>query len=58
MCTGEKCPMKDKCYRFTAEPDIYQSYFAKPPIKGKKCEYQWPHPDAIKKHRAAKKKVK
>ena len=27
MCTNEECPMKHKCYRYTAKPSEYsQSY--------------------------------
>lgn len=34
MCSGQGCPMKEKCYRFMAIPNIYrQSYFVNPPIK-------------------------
>lgn len=34
MCTGGDCPMKDKCYRFTATPDEHrQAYFQTPPFK-------------------------
>ena len=32
MCQGGDCPVKDQCYRFTANPDSYmQSYFLEPP---------------------------
>ena len=32
MCKGENCPMKENCYRYTAEPNEYhQSYFMEPP---------------------------
>lgn len=31
MCMGTGCPLKDKCYRYTAKPDEYwQSYFVVP----------------------------
>lgn len=42
MCDRKECPSKDKCYRFTAEPNPYrQSYFAPPypEIIGDSCEY-------------------
>lgn len=40
MCTGENCPVKDKCYRFTAVKCEYmQAYFLNPPIKDGKCEH-------------------
>jgi hypothetical protein len=41
MCRGIDCPFKDKCYRHTAKPDKYQSYFANPPIKDGRCDYYW-----------------
>lgn len=44
MCAGKDCPLKDKCYRFTAKPNPYwQSYFMKTPYdKNKKdCEHFW-----------------
>lgn len=28
MCIGGKCPKKQSCHRFTAEPDLVQSMFA------------------------------
>lgn len=27
MCFGSGCPLKEQCYRYTAKPDEYQSYF-------------------------------
>ena len=43
MCSGEDCPFKESCYRYTATPSEYrQSYFFEPPIiKGEEvtCEY-------------------
>lgn len=46
MCTGENCPIKKKCYRFTAPvSEFRQSYFFKPPFKIKDgvvtCEMYW-----------------
>jgi hypothetical protein len=41
-CSGEGCPLKDMCYRFTAPANEYrQSYFSTPPIKDNKCEMFW-----------------
>jgi hypothetical protein len=44
-CLGEKgaidCPYKEKCYRFTAEADDYQSYFMELPLKDGKCDHYW-----------------
>lgn len=42
MCSGEGCPLKESCYRYTAKPSEYwQSYFIDPPIKDGECEYYW-----------------
>lgn len=41
MCTGKGCPMKNKCYRFTAKPGEYQSFFTSPPIEKSECDYFW-----------------
>ena len=39
MCSGEDCPLKESCYRFTAESNEFrQSYFLTPPFDGKTCE--------------------
>ena len=44
-CTGEGCLLKEKCYRFVAEPNPYwQSYMAPPKksVKNKdECNYYW-----------------
>jgi len=42
-CSGEGCPHKEKCYRFTAPADEYrQAYFTKPPIKDNgTCDMFW-----------------
>jgi hypothetical protein len=29
-CTGDNCPIKEKCYRFTAISSKYQSWFSPP----------------------------
>ena len=41
MCTGDGCPLKENCYRFTAEKSKRQSYFFTPPFDGKICEMYW-----------------
>lgn len=41
MCLGTNCPLKEKCYRFTAKASEYQSYFMKPPFKDGNCEMYW-----------------
>ena len=34
MCCGEKCPLKEDCYRYMAKPNlIRQSFFVKSPIQ-------------------------
>jgi hypothetical protein len=35
------CPVREKCYRYTAKADEYQSFFVDAPIKDGKCEYYW-----------------
>ena len=51
MCSGEKCPKKEKCYRFKATPDGRQSYFVTPPYdkKTKQCLEYWPIKKGVKK---------
>ena len=39
MCNGEGCEAKETCYRYTAKPSKYQSYFAETPIVNEECEY-------------------
>ena len=45
MCKGEEnesiCPYREKCYRFTAKADVYQSYFKGIPLKDNKCDHYW-----------------
>ena len=40
MCKDKECPMKEKCYRFTARVNEFrQSYFAESPREWDKCDY-------------------
>lgn len=40
MCSGDNCPLKEKCYRYTANPnDLRQSYFMESPYKNDGCEH-------------------
>ena len=42
MCANEECPLKEKCYRYTSEPDKYlQSYGDFKPDENGECEYFW-----------------
>jgi len=41
MCEDKECPMKNKCYRFTAVPSMRQSYFEESPREGNDCKYKW-----------------
>ena len=42
MCTGDGCPLKENCYRFTSIASEYRhSYFFTPPFDGKTCEMYW-----------------
>lgn len=45
-CAGTDCPVKEKCFRFTAKPSEFrQSYFSNAPgkLEGNKftCTYYW-----------------
>lgn len=50
-CSGEGCPIKERCFRFTSETEpLYQSYFTEIPGKWKddvlnkkvwECEMYW-----------------
>jgi hypothetical protein len=43
MCDNWNCPSQNECYRFIAEPDMYQSYAYFEIEEGEnKCEYFWP----------------
>ena len=42
-CNGEGCEARVTCYRFTATPSLYQSYFTESPIKDGGCEYYINH---------------
>jgi len=41
MCKGEDCPLKETCYRYTAESSDYQAYFMKIPYDTttNSCDY-------------------
>ena len=42
MCEGKECPIKETCYRHTADPNPYrQSYFMEIPynLKEGKCDH-------------------
>lgn len=42
MCDGHGCPLKDKCYRYTAFASSYQSWFLQAPInEDGTCDYFW-----------------
>lgn len=41
-CDGTGCPLKDRCYRYTAPSNEYrQAWFMNPPIVGKDCNQFW-----------------
>jgi hypothetical protein len=40
-CWGRECPVKEKCFRFTAKPSERQTYFANPPMRDGKCDFFW-----------------
>lgn len=41
MCTGGTLPHCQDCYRRTAKPSYWQSYFGKPPEDDGECLYYW-----------------
>lgn len=41
MCQNEKCPLKDNCYRYKAEPNPYRQSYGEFEYKGD-CEYYIP----------------
>jgi len=41
MCPGTNCLYKETCYRYTAKPSDYQSYFIEPPFKDDDCKMYW-----------------
>lgn len=42
MCHGNDCPLKNKCYRYTAYASPYwQSIFTKIHYKDGKCKHFW-----------------
>lgn len=42
MCTGEGCPLKNKCFRHKAVENEYrQSYFMVVPYKDGQCDEFW-----------------
>lgn len=55
-CEGKDCPLKEKCYRYTAEPCKYrQSYFLEPPYKEDgHCDYAWPNYEKRKPNQCGK----
>ena len=43
MCQNEECPLRKKCYRYTATPNEHlQAYGWFKPDKEGKCEAFWP----------------
>jgi hypothetical protein len=39
MCKNEECPLRNQCYRYTAVPEVYQSYASFKPDENGKCDY-------------------
>jgi len=43
LCRDDKCPRRELCYRYTAKPSYWQSYFkGKPRDDYETCEYFMP----------------
>jgi len=41
MCMNDFCDSRYQCYRYTAIPDKYQSYFLLEMMDSQNCEYFW-----------------
>ncbi len=41
MCKGTNCPVKESCYRYTAKPSNYQSWFMETPFNDGECDMYW-----------------
>jgi hypothetical protein len=45
MCEGQDCPLRESCYRYTAQPNPFrQAYFLKEPLKEENDEvvcHEW-----------------
>jgi hypothetical protein len=42
MCRGKHCPLKESCFRYKAERNIYwQSEFQHIPYENGECKYFW-----------------
>lgn len=49
MCPGGDCPSKETCYRYTAEPSMWQSVADfNTRRKGDKCDNYWPNKEENK----------
>lgn len=51
MCFGAKeiqgkkdiCPLREKCYRYTAKPSEFRQSYILPDPFGEKCTHYWPN---------------
>ena len=44
MCKDNDCELKETCYRYTAKPSDYQSYFVgSPKDEDGICKHYWEH---------------
>ena len=41
MCINKTCPLREKCYRATAFPDLHWQSFAEYNPDNGQCEYFW-----------------
>ena len=39
-CKNQECPLKERCHRYTAKPDLYQ-FYGEFKYEDGKCEYFW-----------------
>lgn len=41
MCTDHGCSLRDKCYRYTATPGMWQTYAGFSQDEDGNCDYFW-----------------
>ena len=40
-CSGKDCPLKERCYRYTAKSDKYMQSYIAPKYEDGECENYW-----------------
>lgn len=57
-CSGNKCPLKETCYRYKAPDSVFQFFLLEPPVKDGKCEYYWEMTKVVKTKKTKKNDTK